>query len=180
MSEKYQNKYNIKSNRLQNYDYSSDGVYFITICTKNHIFEFGNIKNEEMFLNSFGEIIKNEWEETKKMRTNFKFGEFCIMPNHFHALITKGDVVLPAKNVKLPQTPGFINEFKSPKNSIGSMIGGFKSACTNKIRKMNNASFEWQANYYDIIVRDSESFDFIENYIKSNPAKWEDDRYYKI
>ncbi len=43
MSEKYKNKYRIKSNRLQGYDYSSDGAYFITICTAKHLIEFGDI-----------------------------------------------------------------------------------------------------------------------------------------
>lgn len=43
MAEKFQNKYRIPSNRLQGFDYGSDGAYFVTICTKNRLCYFGNI-----------------------------------------------------------------------------------------------------------------------------------------
>jgi REP element-mobilizing transposase RayT len=62
-SEKFQNKYRIKSNRLQNYDYSSSGAYFITICTKNREHFFGKIINGKMVLNDLGKIVKSEWKK---------------------------------------------------------------------------------------------------------------------
>jgi putative transposase len=33
--ELFQNKYKINSVRLANWDYGSNGLYFVTICTKN-------------------------------------------------------------------------------------------------------------------------------------------------
>ena len=32
---KFQGKYRIESTRLTDYDYSRNGAYFVTICTKN-------------------------------------------------------------------------------------------------------------------------------------------------
>ncbi len=48
---------NRKRNRLQNYDYSLGGYYFVTICVKERIDFFGKIKNEKMFLNEYGKIV---------------------------------------------------------------------------------------------------------------------------
>jgi putative transposase len=55
----YKNKYRIDSNRLDGYDYGSNGYYFITICTKDRIEYFGKIVNGKMQLskNSIGSII---------------------------------------------------------------------------------------------------------------------------
>ncbi len=61
MSELYKNKYKITSNRLQGYDYSSEGAYFLTICTAKHLCEFGEVKNKEMKLNEYGKIAEAEW-----------------------------------------------------------------------------------------------------------------------
>ena len=36
----------------------------------------------------------------------------------------------------------------------------------------------WQRNFYEHIVRDEESYLKISEYIKTNPAKWQDDTYY--
>ncbi|MGE6221486.1 transposase [Nubsella zeaxanthinifaciens] len=47
MDDKFQNKYRIPSNRLQGFDYSSHGLYFVTICTKDRVHYFGNISPVE-------------------------------------------------------------------------------------------------------------------------------------
>ena len=64
-------------------------------------------------------------------------------------------------------------------NSLGSIIGQFKSACTKRIRKNENNNFAWQANYYDHIIRNQKDLDRIREYIQSNPLKWELDKFYK-
>ncbi|MFH1612032.1 MAG: hypothetical protein ABH887_02085, partial [bacterium] len=66
-----------RSIRLENYDYSQEGCYFITICTQDRKCIFGDIsenKNGEMFyrLYKFGEIAKNEWFRTEEIRNNIK------------------------------------------------------------------------------------------------------------
>ncbi len=90
---KFKNTYRIPSARLQNWDYGSPGLYFITICTKNRGHYFGKIENGEMFLNELGLIVNNEWMQTPIIRPdmNLELGEFITMPNHFHAIIMIGE-----------------------------------------------------------------------------------------
>ena len=59
--EKYKDKYRIPTNRLQGYDYGSNGCYYVTICTKNRYHYFGNIVNHEMQLSEAGAIAENIW-----------------------------------------------------------------------------------------------------------------------
>ena len=54
----FKNKYNTESNRLKNWDYSSEAIYFITIVTRNREYIFGSIINEKMILNYKGKIIE--------------------------------------------------------------------------------------------------------------------------
>ncbi|MCF6183388.1 MAG: hypothetical protein L3J56_01970 [Bacteroidales bacterium] len=174
----YKNKYKTKSNRLQFYDYGSDGAYFITICTVKHLIEFGEIINSEMILNKFGEIVKTEWLKTEKMRKNVSLGEFCVMPNHFHAILFFGEPILLFNDNRLPHTPNYKNSFGKQKNNLASLIAGFKSTCTKQITDTGNKSFAWQSNYYDHIVRNKRELKIIENYIRSNPRNWENDKFF--
>ena len=74
--------------RLKGYDYSADGFYFITICTKNRQHLFGHVVNGEMVLNEKGQIVKSEWLNTINVRQGeVILHEFVVMPNHFHAII---------------------------------------------------------------------------------------------
>ncbi len=55
---------NIKSrklNRLKIFDYSTEGYYFVTICTKKMVEWFGKIENNVMILNECGDIVKRRW-----------------------------------------------------------------------------------------------------------------------
>jgi len=76
-----------KSLRLQNYDYAKNGLYFITICTKNSQHLFGTVENGEMNLNSAGEMVKRIWSEIPLFYKGFVLHDFIVMPNHFHGVI---------------------------------------------------------------------------------------------
>ena len=83
---------NRKPTRLKNYNYSENGFYFVTICTKNREEFFGNIKHEKMNLNEYGEIAKNCWLEIPNHFPYCVLDEFIIMPNHVHGiLVIKND-----------------------------------------------------------------------------------------
>ena len=83
--------HNRRSIRLKGYDYSIEGLYFITICCQNRICRFGTIENGKMILNEYGIIAYNEWVNTPKIRPNVELGEFIIMPNHIHGIIAITD-----------------------------------------------------------------------------------------
>ena len=69
-----------RSIRLKNYDYRSDGIYFITICTNCRDKIFGWLKNGKMILNKFGIIAQRELIRTAQIRTYVELDAFIIMP----------------------------------------------------------------------------------------------------
>lgn len=76
-----------RSIRLYEYDYSHEGLYFITICTQNRICFLGSVVDEEMVLNDAGKMIEEQWLGLKNNFANVELHEYCIMPNHFHGII---------------------------------------------------------------------------------------------
>jgi len=84
---KFREKYRVPSNRLQNHDYSSDGAYFITICTKNRENYFGEIKDGVMVMNDVGEIAEKFLQEIPDHFQNVSIDTFIIMPNHVHMVV---------------------------------------------------------------------------------------------
>ena len=205
-------KHNRRSIRLKNYDYSSDGAYFITFVTKNREDFFGEIINGEMILNNFGKIIEEEWNKTEEIRDNIILDEFVVMPNHIHGIIFidnffnsnneggGGRMQYAPTQYILTDTPTDFSTkektaFISPKNNLGSIVRGLKSAMTKKYwEKMSqleyggegrmqytttNITFKesiWQRNYYENIIRNERALNNIRRYIKENPMKWFLDR----
>jgi len=84
MSNDFPNRQTI---RLPGYDYSGNGLYFITICTASHENLFGAIANGVMALNEYGEIVQNEIINTAKIRDNIIIDQYIIMPNHIHLIV---------------------------------------------------------------------------------------------
>ena len=68
--------------RLRGYDYSQAGAYFVTLCTHNREFLFGEITaGGEMRLNEFGQIVQEEWLRSQEIRKEIELDEWVIMPN---------------------------------------------------------------------------------------------------
>ena len=169
-------QHNRRSIRLKRYDYSLEGLYFITLCVQDRIPLFGEIENRKMKLNAFGEIARQEWLNTTNVRDNVALHEFIIMPDHFHAILE----ITFKKGTNEKQ----IGEFKSPTQTIGSIIRGYKIATTKKIKdRWADCTVElqfdctkiWQRNYYEHIIRAESDYDRITQYIKNNPANWKKD-----
>jgi len=76
-----------KSVRLKEYDYSQNGLYFVTLCV--HMMEtlFGQIANNLMNLNQYGIIVEQEWKNTFTLRRYAKGHDYVVMPNHFHGIV---------------------------------------------------------------------------------------------
>ncbi len=161
-----------RSIRLKNYDYSQEGYYFITICTKYSKDYFGEIKNGKMHLNEIGNIIYDEWIKTGQIRTNVHLDLFVIMPNHFHELIIINDQlsVGTCRGMPLQQRQQF---GKPISNSLPIIINQFKSSVKRICNKNGFKYFEWQRNYYEHIIRNENDLARIRDYILNNPIKWE-------
>lgn len=87
MSDKFHNKYRIPTARWQAWDYSSEGLYFITINTAYRECLFGSIVDKEMYLSAYGQIVEEEWNKSFEIRSELFCDAFVIMPNHIHAIL---------------------------------------------------------------------------------------------
>ncbi|MBU1017556.1 glucose-6-phosphate dehydrogenase [Patescibacteria group bacterium] len=76
-----------KQYRLPEHDYSSEGSYFVTICTKDREDFFGKICNEIMSLNEIGCMTAQYWQEIPNHFKNVKLDSWVVMPNHLHGVI---------------------------------------------------------------------------------------------
>ena len=189
-----------KKMRLKDYDYSKEGLYYITICTDNRKLLFGNVNTDIgiMILNEFGKIAQENWNETERIRDNIKLHQFIIMPNHIHVIIEithrRGVLHTPGIEKHIPEikthtSPDIENIKKntppqSPKQTIGSIIRGYKASVTKKINLLIEKgdlprNKIWQRSYYDHIIRDEKDYNRITNYIINNPLNWKHDDFYK-
>ncbi|MBK9098411.1 MAG: transposase [bacterium] len=186
-----------RSIRLKEFDYSTPWWYYVTVCTYERKYLFGKIVKGKMVLNEFGKIVEVEWLKTKEIRNNVDLDYYVIMPNHLHGNIIingRGELNSPqGMNLRLELNSTGNNEsrriqyaptndkFKSPSQSLGAIIRGFKSAVTKRIRELtkNTELKIWQRNYYEHIIRNEVDLQNIRNYIELNPLKWELDEYYK-
>jgi len=176
------NAHGRRSIRLQGYDYSQAGLYFITICTKDGEHLFGEITDGKMVLNAFGKIADNEWLKTGEIRDNVELSEYVIMPNHIHGIIVLNTVGAYGNTPLLPNTLRSNKPvFKSPSKTIGAIIRGYKSAVTKQINVLRNTPGMriWQRNYYEHIIRNEKSYYRIAEYILNNPLNWREDEYFQ-
>ena len=128
MSKYNPNIHHRRSIRLKGYDYAQEGLYFLTLCVHNRICLFGEVQNKQMKLNQFGKIVQDEWEKTPEIRKNVSLGEFMVMPNHFHAILQI--------DYQIKKNEENIGKFKSPSQTIGAIIRGFKGAATTRIKEI--------------------------------------------
>jgi REP element-mobilizing transposase RayT len=86
--------HNRQSIRLKNFDYTQNGVYFITICTQNKEYLFGDAAVGEdrisvsVILNNSGIMIEKILIQTINSYPGISIGKYSIMPNHIHCLIS--------------------------------------------------------------------------------------------
>ena len=193
---KYQNKYRIPSARASFWDYGWKAAYFVTICTNNREYWFGEIKYGShgrpcAFLSEIGKIVQTEWLKTFEMRPdmNLWMGEYVVMPNHFHAIIGIGDNEYNIRDtrwdgdrtdamhcVSTPENKKSKNQFGAQSKNLASIIRGFKIGVTKNARQFN-PRFAWQPRYHDHIIRDEKSYQRISKYIINNPEKWNEDTF---
>ena len=87
MENRWKNKYRIPSARLEKWNYAWNALYFVTICTKEKIQFFGNIKNQKMNLNEIGYLVEKYWIEIPQHFNFIKSHDFVVMPNHVHGIL---------------------------------------------------------------------------------------------
>lgn len=161
-------KYDRKSIRLKEYDYSSAGWYFVTICAQKRECVFGHVSKGDVILNRIGQIVMECWKWLPQQYQYVNLDEWVIMPNHLHGIIIinndrgmGGSRTAPTTKIK----------------PLGALIGAFKTVSTKRIRQeydCSEASF-WQRNYYEHVIRNDADLLRIREYIINNPVNWETD-----
>jgi REP element-mobilizing transposase RayT len=171
--------YHRRSIRLKGYDYSLPGAYFVTIVTQGRSPILGNIIAGETYLTTIGKIIEECWIEIPLHFRFVSLDAHVIMPNHLHGIVN----IIENHNKRITnELPNNTKTEKSSQsglqhNSLGAIIGSFKSSVTRKIRQ-RQISYPypiWQRNYYEHIIRNEEDYDWIVEYIQTNPLNWEID-----
>ena len=184
MSEYNPDIHHRRSIRLKEYDYSLDGLYFVTLCCQGKLCRFGKIRNGEMTLNAVGELARDEWTRTSEIRPNVQMNVFVIMPNHLHGIIsiTDNDGGGGDKQCFLNIEKGVchtpLQPPPSPSKTVGAIIRRFKSAVTKQMKSWGVTDSLWQHNYYEHVIRTPESHQRITDYIANNPANWTIDKFY--
>jgi len=93
-------------------------------------------------------------------------GKFCIMPNHIHGIIfiEQGGHDGGTGGQSRPPLHKVLQEYKSVTTRMCFQMG------CQKI---------WQRSYHDHIIRNEAEYQHIWRYIDENPARWEEDVYFK-
>lgn len=177
MKDRYSDRYRIESARAWWWDYSSNGRYFITICTDQRACTLGKISNGQWHASPLGEIVEDEWQKSFEIRSELICDAFVLMPNHLHALLR---LAHPPTSTAAPRHDQPYGIAYRPPRSISSFVAGFKSAATKRINALRQTPGQpvWQTRFYDRIVRDETEFARIATYIAHNPANWSDDEWY--
>ena len=152
---------NRHSIRLQGYDYSSTGMYFVTIVTQGHRHLLGEIVGETMQNNRVGEMVGQQLTHIHDLYENVFVKESVLMPNHMHYILF---------------FDGYINERHA--QTLSDIIRNFKSY-TNHLygQQIGNPSAKlWQRNYYEHIIRNERAYQLIRSYIIDNPRRWKHDK----
>lgn len=163
-----------RSVRLANYDYSSPGMYFVTICTQDKAEFFGEIVKGQAILNAAGQMAESWWKRSPAKFPGVLLHEFVVMPNHLHGLLAltnypdagrPGLATAPLKKVEPPR--------------LARIVQWYKTVTTRAYyRGVHRAGWPavpdrlWQRNYYEHIVRSPKAGRAIVRYITENPERW--------
>jgi len=136
--------------RLKDYDYTSKGAYFVTICTDKRTLHFANP--------TFHTLLLNVWQELPDRFPSIIIDEFVIMPDHIHGII-------------------WLDKTKKNVPALGQIIGTYKSitsvAWLNHHKNLGVVCSKhlWQRDYYDHIIRNDQDLERTRQYIIDNPIK---------
>lgn len=149
-------KQNRKLNRLEYYDYSQNGAYFVTICTQDRKPVLGTIVGDGFPVpNQIGEIAEEYIRRISEKYSEVTVDRYVIMPDHIHILLR-------------------IDGTGNPSPTMGNVVGWYKYQVTKQVNLLRNMPGEklFQRSYYDHVIRNQQDYDEIWQYIENKPRKW--------
>ena len=150
-------------NRLKAYDYRAPGAYFVTICVREHRNLLGKVVvgadariGPRVVLSEYGAVVEGY------VKTIPGVVDYVIMPNHLHLYL------------EIPIAEHGPMWASAPAQSLSDRIRSFKIMITKIVGEPL-----FQRSFYDHVVRNEEDALRIRQYIRDNPAKWQEDRFYQ-
>jgi putative transposase len=140
-----------RSLRLPDFDYSSEGLYFVTICSRDRVCLFGDVVGDAIRLNALGRIAAAEWLAIPHRWTGVTLDEFVVMPNHLHGILWL---------TRAGQAP-----------PLQTVVGSFKSGVSRRAGRP-----VWQRSFHDRVIRNEAELVAYRDYIAANPVNWALDR----
>ena len=141
-----------KNPRMKDYDYSTPGYYFVTICTWEKQCLFGQPSQ----LNTLGKMADHAMMKIPMHFPDVHIDKYVIMPNHVHAIIV----------------------LTTHQHCLSTVIGSYKAFVTKEARHTLPGKKIWQASFHDHAIRDQQGYEKIWQYIDSNPQLWEKDCFF--
>ena len=147
-----------KQIRITDYDYSTPGAYFITVCTANreNLFWHGVgadiIRPQNVPLSAIGKLAEQGIIQIAEHYKNVVIDKYCIMPDHIH-LILRIESDINGRMISAP--------------TVSTMVGSMKRWVSRQAGKPI-----WQRSFYDHGIRNQQDYNEIWKYIENNPLKY--------
>jgi REP element-mobilizing transposase RayT len=147
------------SHRLNGYDYSQRGIYFITVCVEARACILIDIVEDGVRLTPCGQAVQACWESLPEKYPGAELDALIIMPNHVHAVLG----LCPEDTMRCPP--------------LGTVMGFFKYQSTKAVNLTRGVSGQklWQRDYFDHVVRHDRALERIREYIATNSQRWTHD-----
>ena len=158
-----------RSPRLNGYDYTRAGAYFVTLCTCNRTCLFGSVVDGEVILTKAGKVAHEKMHHIPgHWHGKVELDAFVVMPNHVHAILVLCGTFPPAQK---------------PSNALptlGQIVGSYKSGVSRRVRQQIPELCVWQGRYHDHIIRNETDLNRMRDYVLHNPARWQEDRLFPL
>ena len=149
-----------KATRLENYDYSQPGYYYVTVCAEDrkpilgHVTKSDEAHQSSVILYRAGIVTEDAIRAIPTVYPGVRVEKYVIMPNHFHLILSFSETGRPLPNLS--------QVVQQTKRRVSMVLG----------------KPIWQAHYYDRVIRGDADFQAVWTYIDNNPTKWSLDKYY--
>ena len=146
-----------KLNRIPEYDYSTNGAYFITICTQDRRKILSQIVGDGFPVpKPTGKIAEEYIRKIPEKYPTVSVDRYVIMPDHIHMLL------------RMNHGTG------NPSPTLGNIMGWYKYQVTKEVNSQAHITGEklFQRSYYDHVIRNQQDYNEVWEYIENNPRKW--------
>lgn len=186
---------NRKRNRMIGFDYSSDNLYFITICVHNRLCCFGDVVSVTEGTGRDLSVHHPQNYHPQNHHPQKYYSDKVIMRLNKYGNIVKNQIIWLENQysyveihnyVVMPNHIHLILEIDSKKvkdgdvkiKSVSGLIGALKTTSSKKIHEIGFLGFSWQRSFHDHIIRNEKVYQNISNYIDLNPCKWSADLFF--